>query len=123
MSPKDPLNHLAVNFAREYHNDAFTTIPYEIGSSFLWYLEECKAIYASFFYLTCVFKVPQEGRTFLIWHCGEGVIWIHPSEVDNEGGEGVLGGHDLIHLVRQVLPSAHGLKQEFTAKQMIKLAK
>ena len=63
-------------------------------------------------YLTCVFKIPEECRTLLIGDPGEGVIWVHSCEVDNKGSEGVRGGHDLIHLVRQGEPPSNSLKQD-----------
>ena len=40
MSPKDPLTALVVNLTGVDPDDAFSTVPYEKGSAFLWYLED-----------------------------------------------------------------------------------
>ena len=40
MSPTDPLTALVVNLTGVDPDDAFSTVPYEKGSAFLWYLED-----------------------------------------------------------------------------------
>ncbi len=40
MSKDDPLTALVVNLTGVDPDDAFSTVPYEKGSAFLWYLEE-----------------------------------------------------------------------------------
>ena len=40
MSPNDPLTALVVNLTGVDPDDAFSTVPYEKGSAFLWYLED-----------------------------------------------------------------------------------
>ena len=40
MCSKDPLTALVVNLTGVDPDDAFSTVPYEKGSAFLWYLED-----------------------------------------------------------------------------------
>ena len=40
MSPTDPLTALVVNLTGVDPDDAFSRVPYEKGSAFLWYLED-----------------------------------------------------------------------------------
>ena len=68
--------------------------------------------YRSFVNHNAFLKVPQECRPFLIWVDGEGIVGVQPCEVDKKGGEGILGGHDIVHLVWQVLSPSHRLKQD-----------
>ena len=79
-------------------------------SAFLLNLENAKDLKKD--HLTCIFKIPQECRPFLIRDGGEGIIRVHPCEVDDEGCKGIFGGHDLVHLVWQVLPPSRSLKHD-----------
>ena len=40
MTPNDPLTALVVNLTGVDPDDAFSRVPYEKGSTFLWYLED-----------------------------------------------------------------------------------
>ena len=60
MSPKDPLTALVVNLTGVDPDDAFSTVPYEKGSAFLWYLEDTGEIKKTCVYCFAFFKVPKE---------------------------------------------------------------
>ena len=49
MSPTDPLTALVVNLTGVDPDDAFSRVPYEKGSAFLWYLEDTGMIQNLFY--------------------------------------------------------------------------
>ena len=68
MSPKDPLTALVVNLTGVDPDDAFSTVPYEKGSAFLWYLEDTGEIKKNLRILLCILQGTKGMMT--LFHMG-----------------------------------------------------